>query len=46
MNQILDEFYFRWLGNSLIEIEKPESIPYLFNHLKRNLPKIIEIIKP
>ena len=30
----LDEFRFRWLGNSVIEIGKAISISLMFNHLK------------
>ena len=34
----LDEFYFRWLGISVIEIGKAVSIPLIFNHLKWKTP--------
>ena len=30
----LDEFYFRWLKNRVIEIGKAVSIPLIFSHLK------------
>ena len=33
----LDEFYFRWLENSAIEIAKRAKIPLIFNHLKCEL---------
>ena len=45
MNQVLDEFYFRWFWNSFIEIGRSASIPLMFNYLKWNLSKIIEVIK-
>ena len=31
-----DDFYFRWLWNSFIEIGKSTSTPLIFNHLKWN----------
>jgi len=30
----LNEFYFRWLENEVIDIRKPEYIPSNFNYLK------------
>ena len=36
---ILDEFYYRWFENSVIEIEKAASITLMFNHLKWNPSK-------
>ena len=35
----LDEFYFRWLENSVIEIGKSALIPLIFHHLNWNPSK-------
>ena len=35
----LNEFYFWWLENSVIEIGNTESNPLIFNHLKWNSSK-------
>ena len=36
MSSFLDEFYFRWWENSVIEIGKAVSIPLMFNHQNWN----------
>ena len=32
-NGVSDEFHFRWLENSIIEIEKAALFPLMFRHL-------------
>ena len=37
MNGVYDEFYLRWLENSVIEIEKAALFSLMLYHLNRNL---------